>query len=76
MNISIEVTKDLLDYLDGKVGQGYTSRSEVTRDAIRKLIQEDIRREARMRSLTLDELNKTRIDISGELIEKKYRHYL
>ena len=76
MNVSIELTKDLLKYLDGKVGVGYTSRSEVTRDAIRKLIQEDIRRQARLKMITLRDLDGERKSVAGELIEKKYRHYL
>lgn len=76
MNISIEVTKDLLKYLDGKVGNGYTSRSEVARDAFRKLMQEDIRRQARLKSISLQDLEKARKDVCKTLIEERYRHYI
>ena len=77
MNISIEVTTEIKDYLDYQVKKGYKSRSEVVRDAIRRMIKEEIRHEARKKNITLKDLEKTRDDVAKELLTtEKYSHYL
>ena len=75
MNVSVELTKDLLRYLDCKVGREYTSRSEVTRDAIRKMMHDELKLKARLKNLTIDELERTREDVAKGLIKGKYREY-
>ena len=75
MNVSVELTKDLLRYLDCKVGKEYTSRSEVARDAIRKMMHEELRQKARLRNLTTDEMERTREDVAKGLLKGKYREY-
>jgi putative addiction module CopG family antidote len=74
MNVSIEVTGNLLDYLDKKVKMGlYKSRSEVVRSAIRLMIQQDLEEQFKEAGLDLIEFNKARKKISGELLEKRYK---
>ena len=73
MNISIEVTGNLLDYLDKKVQLGlYKSRSEVVREAIREMIRRDLQEQMEAKGLTMEELEKLRGKVSGELIKKKF----
>ena len=75
MNVSVELTRDLLKYLDSKVGREYTSRSEVTRDAVRKMMHEELKQKARLRNLTVEQMEKTREDVARELLKGKYREY-
>lgn len=73
MNISIEVTGNLLDYLDKKVQLGlYKSRSEVVREAIREMIRRDLQEQMEAKGLTMEELDKLRGEVSSELIKKKF----
>jgi putative addiction module CopG family antidote len=73
MNISIEVTGNLLDYLDKKVQLGlYKSRSEVVREAIREMIRRDLQEQMEAKGLTMEELEKLRGEVSGELIKKRF----
>jgi len=73
MNVSVEVTGNLLDYLDQKVKQGYyKSRSEVVRNAIRLMIQKDIEEQLRLKGLDPETFEKIREETSGELLEKKF----
>ncbi|UCE36964.1 MAG: ribbon-helix-helix protein, CopG family [Thermoplasmata archaeon] len=73
MNISVEVTGNLLEYLDKKVQKGfYKSRSEVVREAIRWMIQRDLQEQMEAKGLTMDELEKLRGEVSGEVIKKKF----
>jgi putative addiction module CopG family antidote len=74
MNVSIEVTGNLLDYLDKKVKMGlYKSRSEVVRSAIRLMIQQDLEEQFKEAGLDPVEFSKARKKISGELLEKRYK---
>jgi putative addiction module CopG family antidote len=73
MNVSVEVTGNLLEYLDQKVKQGYyKSRSEVVRNAIRLMIQKDIEEQLRQKGLDPDKFKEIRKETSGELLEKKF----
>lgn len=73
MNISIEVTGNLRDYLDKKVQLGlYKSRSEVVREAIREMIRRDLQEQMEAKGLTMEEIEKLRGEVSGELIKKKF----
>ncbi len=77
MNISVEVTGNLLEYLDKKVKAGlYKSRSEVVREAIREMIQRDLQEQMQAKGITIEELEKLRGEVSGELIKKKFRRRL
>ena len=75
MNVSVELTRDLLKYMDGKVGREYKSRSEAVRDAIRLMIREDLRRQARLKDVTKERLSETRDHVAEELLRGKYRTY-
>lgn len=73
MNISVEITGEILDYLESKVDQGlFKSRSEVVRAAIRDMIQKDIEAQLREKGLTPEELKKLRYEESGEILEEKF----
>ena len=57
MNISVEITNEILCYLDAKVNEGlYKSRSEVVRTAIREMIQQDISEQLKKKGVTKKEL--------------------
>ena len=74
MNISVEITGNLLEYLDKKVKGGlYKSRSEVVREAIRRMIQEDLREQLEIKGINPDNLEDLRDEVSGELLEEKYK---
>ena len=74
MNISVEITGNLLEYLDKKVKGGlYKSRSEVVREAIRRMIQEDLREQLQTKGINPDNLEELRDEVSGELLEEKYK---
>jgi Arc/MetJ-type ribon-helix-helix transcriptional regulator len=73
MNISVEVTPDLLKYLDGKVKSGmFKSRSEAVRTAIRDMIQSDLQQQLKDKGITLKDIDRLRDDVAGELLEKRY----
>ena len=73
MNVSVEVTGNLLEYLDQKVKKGYyKSRSEVVRNAIRLMIQKDIEEQLRQKGLDPETFKEIRKETSGELLEKKF----
>ena len=74
MNVSIEVTRDLLDYLDQKVKKGlYKSRSEVVRSAIRLMIQMDLEEQLKRSGLDPVTFEDIRKETSGELLEKRFK---
>ena len=74
MNISVEVTGELLEYLDTKVKNGlYKSRSEVIRTAIREMIQKDLEEQLRAKGITPNSLKKLRHEAAGEVIGRKYK---
>ena len=73
MNISVEVTGELLDYLDGKVKSGlFKSRSEVVRTAIREMINKDLADQLQRSGITTENLKDLRKGVSGAIIKKKY----
>jgi len=74
MNISVEVTGNLLEYLNQKVESGtYKSRSEVVRQAIRLLIQMDLEQQLKEKGIDPNNLDKLRNEVSGEVLGKKYK---
>ena len=73
MNISVEVTGHLLEYLDSKVKLGlYKSRSEAVRCAIREMIQRDLEEQLRAKGISPENLDELRDEVWGEVLEKKY----
>jgi putative addiction module CopG family antidote len=74
MNISVEVTGSLLEYLNKKVESGtYKSRSEVVRQAIRLLIQMDLEQQLKEKGIDPDNLDELRNEVSREVLGKKYK---
>ncbi len=74
MNISVEITGNLLEYLDKKVKEGlYKSRSEVVREAIRRMIQEDLKEQLEARGINPENLDELRDEVTAEVLEKRYR---
>ena len=74
MNISVELTPELLEYIDKKAKSGkYKSRSEVVREAIRMMMKADLERILEEKGLDLEKFKEEREKISGELIERKYK---
>jgi putative addiction module CopG family antidote len=74
MNVSVEVTGNLLEYLDQKVKQGlYKSRSEVVRSAIRLMIQKDLEEQLRQKGLDPETFKEIRKETSGEMLDNKYK---
>ena len=74
MNISVEVTGEILEDLDNKVKNGlYKSRSEVVRSAIRELIQKDLEEQLRAKGITVKNLGKLRKEAAGEIIGRKFK---
>lgn len=73
MNISIEVTGNLLEYIDTKVKKGlYKSRSEVIREAIREMLRRDLQGQMDAQGITAKELDDMRGRVAGEIVGKKY----
>ena len=76
MNISIEVTDSIVDYLDSKVRKGfYKSRSEVVREAIRELIRLDMVRTLAEKGFKPEDLETLRNGAADELFAKKYKRF-
>lgn len=74
MNISVEVTGNILEYLENKVKAGlYKSRGEVVREAIREMIRREIKEKMEIKGLTPAKFEQIREEVAGELIEKKYK---
>ena len=74
MNISVEITGYLLEYLDQKVKKGlYKSRSEVVREAIRYMIQKDLENQLRAKGIAPEDLDELRDDVAGDILVKKYK---
>ena len=74
MNISVEVTKDIIEYLDSKVKSGlYKSRSEVIRTAIREMLQRDLENQLRASGLTPGKIKQLRKQVAGDILAKKYK---
>jgi putative addiction module CopG family antidote len=74
MNVSVEVTGNLLEYLDQKVKNGlYKSRSEVVRNAIRLMIQKDLEEQLKLKGLDPETFKEIRNETSGELLDKKFK---
>ena len=77
MNISVEVTGDILEYLDTKVRTGlFKSRSEVIRSAIREMIRGDIETQLRARGLTPSKVKKMRTDVARDILENEHPELL
>jgi putative addiction module CopG family antidote len=73
MNVSVELTPDLLEYIERKVRSGYyKSRSEVVREAIRMMIKSDLEKLLEEKGLDLESLEREREAIAGELIDRKF----
>ncbi len=73
MNVSVELTPELLDYIERKVRSGkYKSRSEVVREAIRMMMKSDLERILEEKGIDLEKFEEEREKVSGELIERKY----
>ena len=73
MNISVEVTGNILEYLNKQVQTGlYKSRSEVVREAIREMIQKDLQEQMESKGITLENLDELREEVSGEIIKRKF----
>lgn len=73
MNISVELTPELLEYIERKVKSGYyKSRSELVREAIRMMMKADIERMLEEKGIDLEKFEEEREKVSGELIEKKF----
>lgn len=74
MNISVEVTENLLDYLDKKVEEGlYKSRSEMVREAIREMIRKDLATRMEEKGITMENLDQLRGEAFDEVIKRKGR---
>jgi len=74
MNISIEITGEILEYLNSKVESGlYKSRSEAIRNAIREMIRKDLEEQLRAKGISPKNIKKLRKEAAGEIIEKKYK---
>jgi len=70
MNISVEVTNDILRYLDAKVKEGlYKSRSEVVRTAIREMIQQDLSEQLKMKGITKKQWG----HVAGDILDEKFK---
>lgn len=75
MNISIEITGALLNYLDSKVDHGlYKSRSEVVREAIREMIRKDLQRQLEEKGITSEDIDRLRDEVAGEIIGERYKN--
>ena len=74
MNISVELTPELVEYIESKVKTGrYKSRSEVVREAIRMMIKSDLEKMLEEKGFDLKKFEEEREKVSGELIERKYK---
>lgn len=74
MNISVEVTGNILKYIDSKVRLGlYKSRSELIREAIREMLRRDLQEQLKAKGIAMDDLDKLRDKVAGEIIAKKYK---
>lgn len=74
MNISVEVTGNLLEFLNEKVSSGiYKSRSEAVREGIRLLIQRDLEYQLKQQGIDPKNLDKYRDEITGKVLGKKYK---
>ena len=71
MNISVEITQNLLDYLRLKEQSGlYTSRSEVVRDALRRMMADDLSLVAK--GITLSEFKQLRRRAGEEIVKERF----
>ena len=74
MNISVEVTGNLLEFLNEKVNSGiYKSRSEAVREGIRLLIQRDLEYQLKERGIDPKNLDEYRDEVAGAVLGKKYK---
>ncbi|WP_203219045.1 ribbon-helix-helix protein, CopG family [Geoglobus acetivorans] len=73
MNISVELTPELLEYVERKVKSGYyKSRSELVREAIRMMMKADIERMLEEKGIDLEKFEEEGKKVSSELIERKF----
>jgi Arc/MetJ-type ribon-helix-helix transcriptional regulator len=71
MNISVELTKDLIGYLKSKEkSRLYTSRSEVVRDALRRMMMDDLSMAAG--TITMSEFKKMRKRVGEEIVKERF----
>jgi putative addiction module CopG family antidote len=74
LNIRIEITGNILKYIDAKVKVGmYKSRSEVVREAIREMLRNDLQAQLKAKGLTMGDLDKLRDEVAGKIIAKKHK---
>ena len=75
MNISVELTQDMLDYLRLKEQSGlYTSRSEIVRDALRRMMGDDLSLVAK--GVTLSEFRQLRKRAGEEIVKERFPELL
>ena len=71
MNISIELTEEMLKYLDEKESSGvYKSRSEIVRDALRRMMQEDLQLQAG--KISPEDFRKAKRKVGEELVKRDF----
>ncbi len=72
MNVSVELTPDLADYVEKKRQSGlYKSRSEVIRDALRHMINEELRAGVRSR-LSPAEFKRVRKEVGDKIVRQRF----
>ncbi len=75
MNISVEMTQNLLDYLRLKEQSGlYTSRSEVVRDSLRRMMADDLSLVAK--GITLSEFKQLKRRAGEEIVKERFPELL
>lgn len=75
MNISVEMTQQLLDYLRLKEQSGlYTSRSEVVRDSLRRMMADDLSLVAK--GITLSEFKQLKKRAGEEIVKERFPELL
>jgi Arc/MetJ-type ribon-helix-helix transcriptional regulator len=74
MNVSIELTPDLVNYLKSKREGGYTSRSEVVRDALRKMMMDDLSLAAR--KVSPEEFENRRKIVGEDIVRARFPEML
>ncbi|MBE8540475.1 ribbon-helix-helix protein, CopG family [Geoglobus acetivorans] len=71
--MSVELTPELLEYVERKVKSGYyKSRSELVREAIRMMMKADIERMLEEKGIDLEKFEEEGKKVSSELIERKF----
>ncbi|MFH1722866.1 MAG: ribbon-helix-helix domain-containing protein [Candidatus Altiarchaeota archaeon] len=72
MNVSVELTKDLMEYVEKKRRSGlYKSRSEVFRDALRKMINEELSSGVRSK-LSPEDFKRLRKEVGEKIVKARF----